>query len=320
MKRKGSMDEQADLSSSLAGGIFGLLVGDALGVPYEFHPPQGLPPPAQVEMQPPAGFARSHAQVKPGTWSDDGAQALCLLASLLHCGKLDLDDFGRRLLNWCDLGYFAVGGDVFDIGITTSQALGRLRAGIPAARSGPADEGANGNGALMRVLPLALWHKGGDAELAADARRSSLPTHAHPRSQLCCALYCLWARRLLEGAAEAWDGAVAALRELYAPGSAERAELDDIILGRDAGLRRGSGYVVDCLHSARWAVAQGGYEAAVRAAIGLGHDTDTTACVAGGIAGLSHGVEDIPERWRRALREASTVQPLLDQLIAWRRA
>src|SRR5688572_5012256 len=107
----------------LEGGLVGLLVGDALGVPYEFHDAEEIPPADQIEMAPPPGFARAHASVPPGTWSDDGAHALCLLASLLHAGRLDVDDLGRRLVNWLEHGYLAVDHDVFDVGMQTRVAL-----------------------------------------------------------------------------------------------------------------------------------------------------------------------------------------------------
>ena len=90
------------------GALLGLLVGDALGVPYEFTAPEELPPMASLEMTPPSDFRRAHRSVPPGTWSDDGAQALCLLASLLDKGHLDLDDFAARLLAWYERGAFAV--------------------------------------------------------------------------------------------------------------------------------------------------------------------------------------------------------------------
>ena len=121
----------------LEGAILGLLVGDALGVPYEFYDPRDLPAPAELEMTPPAGFRRAHAGVPPGTWSDDGAQALALLASLLERGKLDLDDFGRRLVQWYETGYMAVDNIVFDIGVQTSQAIWAMLAGAPAQTAGP---------------------------------------------------------------------------------------------------------------------------------------------------------------------------------------
>jgi ADP-ribosylglycohydrolase len=286
-------------------------------VPYEFHPPEALPPLEQIEMAPPAGFARAHAGVPPGTWSDDGAQALALLASLLEQGQLDLPDLGARLLAWYDTGYVAVNRKVFDVGIQTSQSLQRLKEGTPADQSGRADESANGNGSLMRVLPLALWHRGSDAALVEDAQRQSLVTHGHVRSQVCCALYCLWARRTLQEARAPWEDAVATLRSIYGGSSPEYAELEWSIRPDDPPDGQGSGYVVDCLRSARWATQAGSYEQVVKAAIGLGHDTDTTACVAGGIAGLREGIAAIPQRWRAQLRESDIVEALLGRLLQW---
>jgi ADP-ribosylglycohydrolase len=166
------------------------------------------------------------------------------------------------------------------------------------------------------VLPLALWHRGPDAELVADARNQSRVTHGHLRSQLCCALYCLWARRVLHEHPEPWADAVTTLRQLYSGAADETAELDEEIRPNTPPGRPGSGYVVDCLLSARIAVAAGGYEAAVKAAILMGDDTDTTACVAGGIAGLRDGIAAIPERWRRDLRGQAIYQPLLEGLLA----
>ncbi|MBN1207535.1 MAG: ADP-ribosylglycohydrolase family protein [Myxococcaceae bacterium] len=300
----------------IAGGVYGLLIGDALGVPYEFHPPAQIPPRAQIEFEPPAGFHRAHAGVPPGTWSDDGAHALCLLASLLYRGQLDPEDLGRRLWNWYELGYLAVDYEVFDVGIQTRSALNTFRAGTSALLSGPKGEGDNGNGSLMRVLPLALWHTGSDEALASDAMRQSLVTHGHLRSQVCCALYCLWARRTLQGAADPWAEAVATFRRLYPEGREASAELELHLRPDRPEPGRGTGYVVDCLISARDCVrAEATYEGGVKAAVALGEDTDTTAAVAGGIAGLRDGVEAIPQRWRAALRGKELVEPMLQELI-----
>lgn len=167
----------------------------------------------------------------------------------------------------------------------------------------------------MRVLPLALWHRGSDEALVEDAHRQSRLTHGHVRSQACCALYVLWARRILEEAADPWEDAVRTLRALYAADAAATEELEWSIRPDRSPDGGGTGYVVDCLHSARWAVEQGDYEQAVCAAIRLGHDTDTTACVAGGIAGLRDGVHAIPLRWREGLRGKEILNPLLDRLL-----
>ena len=304
-----------DIKDRIQGGILGLLIGDALGVPYEFHEPGKIPPLGQIEFSPPPGYNRTYPAVLPGTWSDDGAQALCLLASLLDCGRFDAADFGRRLLRWQSEGYLAVGGDVFDIGITTSKALAAIRAGVPALQAGPSGEYDNGNGSLMRVLPLALWHKGSDAELVSDARDQSRVTHGHVRSQICCAFYCLWARRILEDAPQPWEEATAALRDIWEHDAAATEELEWSLRPDDLTPGAGSGYVVDSLRSARWVLQEADYEQTVRAAIALGHDTDTTACIAGGIAGIMRGVKDIPARWRDTLRGQEMVHPLLDGLL-----
>ncbi|HIG74704.1 MAG TPA: ADP-ribosylglycohydrolase family protein [Bacteroidetes bacterium] len=267
----------------------------------------------RIEMQPPRGFARAHAGTPPGTWSDDGAQALALLDSLLTNDGLAPDDLARRLLAWSDEGRYAVDERVFDIGIQTSHAFRALREGTPALDAGPDGEWDNGNGSLMRVLPLALWQTGSDADLVRDARLQSRVTHGHVRSHLACALYCLWARRIATAHPAPWEDAASTLARLAAP--AERDELDQV-LAYDGDL--GTGYVVSTLHSAREALRAGGYEAVVRAAIAMGTDTDTTACVAGGLAGLRDGPDAIPDRWMRALRGRDIAEPLLDRLLAAR--
>jgi ADP-ribosylglycohydrolase len=299
----------------LAGGLFGLLIGDALGVPYEFSPPERIPAADLIEMVPPNDFERAHRGVPAGTWSDDGAQALCLLASLLDRGRFEPADFSRRLLAWYEEGYMAIDGIVFDVGVQTGTALRAIMSGASPVEAGPAEELNNGNGSLMRVLPLALWNRGSDSELVEDAYTQSRVTHGHARSRVCCALYCLWARRILESHAHPWDDALATMRAIIKAGSAEEEALEYYIRPDDPPEGRGSGYVIDTLRSARMVAALGSFEASVRAAIALGHDTDTTACVAGGIVGLRDGYESIPVRWRDALRGRDVVEPLLEKLL-----
>lgn len=306
--------DQLSQSDRVSGGLLGLLVGDALGVPYEFKEPEGIPPRAHIEMRPPEGFRPTYANVLPGTWSDDGAQALCLLASLLDHDGLHLGDFAGRLLRWYTEGYLAVDGHVFDVGIQTRQALQSLQAGASAATAGPANERANGNGSLMRVLPLALWHRGSNDELFQLAMRQSLPTHGHLRSQLACGLYCLWARRLLTDSGD-WDAAWRDASAIVATQPTLQSEWDTLL----DGLQRpptGTGYVVDSLVSARFALDTGhDYASVVREAIALGNDTDTTAAIAGGLAGIRYGKSGIPDHWLVALRGGELLTPLLDHLL-----
>jgi ADP-ribosylglycohydrolase len=302
-----------DIQSRIAGGFWGLLVGDALGVPYEFKSAREIPSLEQIDFSPPAGYPRTYASIPVGTWSDDGSMALCLLSSLLDCNEFDADDFARRLLMW-ENGEWWVDNHKFDMGIATGQAISRLKRGVPPLEAGPRGDYDNGNGSLMRVLPLALWHRGDDAQLARDAMTQSLVTHGHPRSQVCCALYCLWARELLNGASDGWESATETLRGLvqYTP---HESELEFHVRPDDFSSGNGSGYVVDALRSARWVMRENSYEDVVKSAVALGKDTDTTACIAGGVAGVREGLEAIPSRWMEQLRGREIADLLLEQLL-----
>ncbi len=309
----------------IAGGLYGLLVGDALGVPYEFYEANELPVYEKIEMTPPAGFQKTYPKIAAGTWSDDGAQALCLMDSLLKNGKFSLKAYSDALLAWYEEGFWAVGGVVFDVGIQTADALNAYKRGIPATDCGLMNPEGKGNGALMRVLPLALWHfVQGDTDLekksrdlVRDAHSQCQITHGHLCNQVCCALYCLAAQGLLEGkeAREAIQEGVCALRSIYREQPEYERELEWSIRPDIPWEGRGTGYVVDCLRSAFMILEQASdYEDAIKRAVLLGNDTDTTACVTGGLAGIRYGLRKIPERWLNALKEREKVEDLLAQV------
>lgn len=311
------IDKRMKNYDNLKGGLYGLLIGDALGVPYEFHDAEEIPPYKEIEMTPPAGFQRTHVGVEAGTWSDDGAQALCLLDSIVTCGNFCLKDFSDRLLAWYQEGKWAVDGIVFDVGIQTGEALIAYSSGMPPEKCGFLRPDGKGNGALMRVLPLALWHNGTDKELVLDAHNQCLITHGNLCNQVCCALYCLVARALLTGLDfdAALRKALCYLRNIYSEMPEYEQELEWSIRPDERWEGKGSGYVVDCLRSAFMIMKRAaGYEDAVKRAIMLGDDTDTTACVTGGLAGICFGFSDIPERWRGVLRGTADVD------ILWERA
>ncbi len=316
------MNRDADLLDRRLGGLYGLLIGDALGVPYEFNEPEGLPSLESLGYQPPAGFKSTYPNIAPGTWSDDGAQALCLLESLLkHQGRLDLEDFAQSLWAWYQQGHMAVDRLVFDVGIQSAQSLQLLSDGHPASQCGGTHERSNGNGSLMRVLPLVLLHRGSDTELIERAHQQSLVTHAHARSQMCCALYCLWAWYELQRTAEPWATAVQTLETYYATKPLLKDHLHEFqqciqpvaLKSLNRSDCTGTGYVVDSLHSARWACQSGDFLDVIRRAISLGHDTDTTACIAGGIAGIRCGLSGLPKDLVSGLRgQEQWLMPLFE--------
>ena len=304
------------LPERLEGAVYGHLCGDALGVPYEFKSASAI---GEVEWR---GFG-THS-LPPGTWSDDGALMLALLDSLLEAG-FDTEDQGRRAVAWYDTGRYAVGGEVFDVGNSTIVALQALRSGISSEEAG--DVQAKGNGSLMRILPLALvFRDATDAELLDMAFRASRVTHGSAEAQIACGLYVLIARRLLMGqrpepALESARSVLRAHLESHGlPGSKEAAPPAEALAELDSfetwSGRSGRGRVVDSFWSA-WDAFTGAtdYRAAVVAAVEYGNDTDTTAAIAGGLAGTHFGVESVPASWRRGLRDRHIAQMFADRLV-----
>ena len=136
------------MQSSLAKNILlGLSVGDALGVPAEFKSRETLKKNPITGM---TGYG-THNQ-PPGTWSDDSSLAFCLAESL--CEGYNLKDIADRFIKWYDKAYWTPHGEVFDIGIATRKAIQRLKEGIDPRLAGGNTEYDNGNGSLMRIMPL----------------------------------------------------------------------------------------------------------------------------------------------------------------------
>ncbi len=301
----------------ITGGIIGALVGDALGVPVEFSS-RGERDSDPVTSMRAFGTWNQLA----GTWSDDGALLLCTAESLLEAPSVDIA--GELYVRWLQKGHQAVGGKVFDVGGATRAALGRISRGGSAATAGGVGESDNGNGSLMRILPIALRFGDSAPEVVADqAMRWSAITHRHPRSQLACACYCLIAQQLLNGATPL--GAIhtsdAVFAKLLARFPDERSGFARIFDGAFANTRReeirSGGYVIDTLEASLWCVLQGGsFRDIVLRAVNLGEDTDTTGCVTGGLAGIIAGVEAIPADWKDALAKDPPVGGLIERFQA----
>src|SRR5882672_6280854 len=178
----------------ILGGIWGSLIGDALGVPVEFKDRAEVQADPVTDMR---GFG-SHNQ-PAGTWSDDSSLLLCSADSLIR-HEFDTEDMGKRFLAWYREELWTPHGRVFDVGVTTSRALSRISSGVPAEVAGGDDQYSNGNGSLMRILPVSLRFSGAPTKQFLDrVHRASAITHRHPRSLLACGLYSLVIRELLAG-------------------------------------------------------------------------------------------------------------------------
>ena len=271
--------------------IFGLAIGDAMGVPFEFME-RGT-----FECKDMIGHG-SHNQ-PAGTWSDDTSMTLATLKSIKdNNGKVVTDDIRNNFLLWLNEGEFTANGDVFDVGHATLKAL---VSGIP--QSG---EYSNGNGSLMRILPLAFTDCSDD-----EIRQVSAITHGHWISQEACVIYVHIARRLLSG--EKIHDIIPTLtyeKPFDRLSYIDKLEVPDI---------RSTGYVVDTLEAALWAVSHRefypgggergfGYDEMVKRAINLGDDTDTVGAVTGGLAGIiEHLGYDGHRKWFDILRNKKMI-------------
>jgi len=294
----------------IIGGLVGLAVGDALGVPVEFT---GR---AIRDADPVLGMRGFGTWNQPaGTWSDDSSLAFAS-ADRLSTHGWDPEAQLSGFLAWLDDAWWTPHGRVFDIGNATQTALMRKRVGLPWHECGGTEERDNGNGGLMRLLPASCWIFGRPTEaIIRLAGESSALTHAHSRARLCAAFHALVSEELLSGHPVRVAALNAAARLRRHVPYEERAHLAALLDGSALNRSRrevpSDGYVVSTLEAALWCLEQhGDYPAAVLAAVNLGGDTDTTAAVAGGLAGLRSGVAAIPPQWISALARGDDVMAL----------
>ena len=218
----------------------------------------------------------SHNQ-PAGTWSDDTSMALAICDSHRELRRVDAEDIRRRFVRWYREGAYTIDG-LFDIGGTTARALDQ--------GFGCAGESDNGNGSLMRAVPLAFM-----GATDGEVRAVSAITHAHPTSTEACVRMVQVARALMAGAAAQVAGEIA------------RRPVEEV---------RSGGYVLDTFDAALWCLATtSGYRDCVLAAVNLGDDTDTTAAVAGALAGIVYGAASIPPEWLAALRGKDVIEHCL---------
>ncbi|MEI7832697.1 MAG: ADP-ribosylglycohydrolase family protein [bacterium] len=307
-------------SQRLAGGIWGAIVGDALGVPVEFTSRE------ERRHDPVTGMRGYGTHNQPsGTWSDDSSLLLCTVEALT--GEYSPAHLAELFLAWKEQGYMTPHGSVFDIGIATRAAISRIKQGVAPEEAGGAGERDNGNGSLMRILPVALCYADAPVEeMLGIAHRVSSLTHRHPRSQLACGLYCLMAKALLEGKEpqDAYQYMIAQGQQHYAaaPFTSESRHFARLFSGSIAEVPEAeiasSGYVVHTLEASIWCLLRNSsYEETVLKAVNLGDDTDTTGCVAGGLAGVYWSIEGIPMEWLEAIETKEFFRDYIDPFVAW---
>lgn len=309
-RRTDERSQPSDVASTprdrAVGALVGLAVGDAIGTTLEFQRPGTFAPINDM-------VGGGPFDLPVGAWTDDTSMAMCLAESILDTDTLDASDQLHRYFAWWRDGYWSSTGRCFDIGTTTSRALARF-ANSGAVTDAEPDEESAPNGSLMRVAPVPIrWHA--DVAEAADrSGESSRTTHPSAQAIDTCRVTGATIAALIQGkpdhevfGADFWNfGALHPAVESVARGSWASKQPPDI---------KGAPYCVQSLEAAMWAV--GGavdFRHAVLRAANLGDDADTTAAIAGQIAGARWGWSGIPSAWREQIVAAERIGAIAGRL------
>jgi ADP-ribosylglycohydrolase len=299
--------------------LLGVATGDALGVPVEFRTRN------ELKEQPVNSMLEYGTHNQPaGTWSDDSSLTFCLAEML--CKGYDLNDLANRFINWMEYGYWTPHGEVFDIGIATAAAIHGLQMGDRPVMAGGRNEESNGNGSLMRILPLLFYVK--DLPIQQRFHRVeevSSVTHGHIRSITACFIYIEFALAILQGMDKhaAYKEICSSTKDFLTRNNVldpvEQKIFGHILEGKLSTMEEAdihsSGYVIHTLETAIWCLlTTKSYKEAVLKAVNLGSDTDTSAAVTGGLAALLYGWETIPAEWLNILVKRNDIEDLVKRL------
>lgn len=300
--------------------LFGVAIGDALGVPVEFFDRLDLKSDPVIDMR---SYGTHH--MPTGTFSDDSSLTFCLAEAL--CNGFDLNNIANNFVKWRYDGYWTTNGYVFDVGFTTDRSINRILKGISPEVCGDVDVTCNGNGSLMRILPILFYIKDKSIQDRYEIiRQVSSITHGHVRSVISCFYYLEFAREILLGIDkfDIYQKLKLNILDFLYTNNINPAELsifsrlldsDKNIFNLSEGDIYSSGYVVHTLEAAIWCLlTTDSYRDCVIKAVNLGEDTDTVAAVVGGLAGLLYGIDNIPVYWIQKLKRSEDIADLADRL------
>ncbi|MFS8081810.1 MAG: ADP-ribosylglycohydrolase family protein [Ginsengibacter sp.] len=298
--------------------LLGVSIGDALGVPVEFNSRETISHSPVTDM---LGYGTHN---KPqGTFSDDSSLTFCLAEALTE--KFDPENIATNFTSWLYDNYWTAYNDVFDVGIATNKAIQNLAAGCQPDLAGGTDESDNGNGSLMRILPLVVYIKDKPiAERYNITKLVSSITHGHIRSVIACFYYLEFARQIISGIDKfkIYANLQKKIPEFLNSISIDVNEIkvfDRLLKNEIYNLNekeiQSSGYVVHTLEASIWCILTNkNFSEAILKAVNLGEDTDTTGAVTGGLAALLYGWENIPEKWLNQLARKKDIEDLANRM------
>lgn len=303
--------------------IWGFIVGDALGVPYEFYTRQ------KMKLNPAKTMTGGGSWGQPvGTWSDDTSLVLATLDSLSV--RYDLTLLGSNFCQWYYLNEYTPHGVVFDCGIQTKAGIKRINSFIKLnQRVSPlppeTDDKKNGNGSLMRILPFAFYRIDNSIEkrfqIISDV--SSL-THSHIRSVISCFIFTELIAELLTSedkftATQKMQTKVLSFLDNRIPPTElvffERILKSDISILKEKEIKSGT-YVLETLEAVIWCFLRGqNFRETLLSAVNLGGDTDTIAALVGGLGGMLYGEKGIPDEWINLISQKKKLFPHINSFL-----
>lgn len=320
------------------GGLYGHFIGDALGVPFEFRKRELRDQHPCTDM---VGYG-SHNMPR-GTWSDDTSMTIAGMDGLavsLENGNEDYESISElvnygsvmyRYWRWFRKSDYTPYGRTWGVGYATYDAITRYSKGREPLLCGGVGERDNGNGSVMRALPIAIFvhHLSQATPTSIDEKMeifhnfASL-THRHKRSQMACGIYCLIALEIMEDKADleaSINNAIDKAIDYYSnnPSFKEEYHHFDRIFSKNIGnLERdeikSGGYVISTVEASIWCLLNNNnYKDTVLEAVNLGYDADTTACSVGALAGLHYGYGDIPKEWLDSLVHYDYIDGLVEK-------
>ena len=297
--------------------LYGFIVGDAMGVPVEFEDREKLINKPVTSM---LGYG-SH-DVEAGVYSDDTSMTLATMDSIIkQNGIINYNDIADKFCNWVNNNEYTATNKIFDIGMTTKYALIKyFNNKIDATMCGGTNINENGNGSLMRMLPIALYcfYKNikDDNEIFTLVKNSSSIIHAHDISILGCYIYVRYVISLLETKNKI--SSYNFIKKLDYSMFIEEVKLEySRILFSDISTLNindinSSGYVVNTLEAVFWIILNcSNYNESIIGAINLGGDTDTIGAITGSIAGILYGYDNISKRWISKLKNKDYIDEII---------
>ncbi len=338
--KKNELEFKKNIYSKVKSSVLGFAIGDAMGVPVEFYSREKLLKNPVTKMM---GYG-SH-DVPEGCWSDDTSMVLATMDSIIESKGINYNNMADKFCDWINDAKYTSTDELFDIGIATKNALikywtekhpdsrafgiGRTtlvsmnkynKNKVDATKCGGMSFNDNGNGSLMRILPVAfyLFYKNimDENKIYEIVKSTSSITHGHEISIMGCLIYVVYILNLLNGLSktETYQNLSEFKYSKYF--SDETITLYSRILNKEIPNLNiedisSSGYVLHTLEAVLWVTLNANnFKESIIGAINLGNDTDTIGALVGAISGLIYDFESVPNDWLKDLKRKEYIEQM----------